>query len=145
LSDTPKLGQEKADYIRDAMAWLILIFTVTILCFLKPPVVLLGSAMYLPQDAKYSEVSKDNIKSVKVIAKNDNSSNNFSDEKIGFVTVMLPYVETNQKEAPYDGIERARGIVAQAGASKLLIERIYVMPWFDTGMSAIRIEAIALK
>ncbi len=141
MSDTAKLESEKSDYIRDLIAWLILIFTVITLFILKPPSDVRVTSMYLPDKTHLSAIEKDKVK----VLPSDHTNSHFLYQKVGFITVMIPYSSSNEKEAPYEAIEQARILAAKAGADKLLIDQIYTMPWFDTGATLLRIQARALK
>lgn len=132
---------EKPDYLRDLLAWIIFAVSVTILLLIKPPVVLRESTMFLSQVTNLTPIDKEQVKII-----NDEHFNSYvAYNKVGFITITMPYLFENRNELSYHAIDHARKIAAQSGADKLLVEHMVTSPWFDTGKTVFRIQAIALK
>ncbi|MBP9723029.1 MAG: hypothetical protein KBD64_07745 [Gammaproteobacteria bacterium] len=132
-----------SDYRRDLLAWLVLTISIVFLFLVKPAVAISTRAMYLPEIENLKPIEDKN--KVNLI-ENNNFSNYLLYSKVGLITITMPFSEQNNIfQIQTDAIDQAKSIAANAGANKLLVQFMAVLPWFDTKQKVLRVQALALK
>jgi hypothetical protein len=132
---------DNQDYLRDALLWLVFILVVMILVAIKPNAEIKTAAMYLPKITDLKATDKNSVKIIQEI----NVDNSTNQRTVGFITITLPNKADNIPALQLTAINKATEIVANAGAKKLLVEYMVVTPWFDTGKTVFRMQAVALS
>jgi hypothetical protein len=128
------------DPIRNLLAWIVLIISVSTLLLLKPAVQINQTSMLLPLNKKLSPIQPRDVKLA-----NPDIDYYYSAKKLGFLTVTTPILDDNIHNATASALEQAKKLAADAGGNLLLVYGMQPRPWFDSGKSILRLQAQVLS